>query len=107
MRIIDLKCATCERIQLDHLERDEDKSRPDCCGTAMERVFLPTQRNNVIGDEIDVEIRNGLCMPDGSPRRFRSRTELRKAEQKAGMLNYVQHVGGKGSDKSTHTRRWY
>lgn len=106
MRLIDLKCPTCSRIQLDHLERDEDKTRPDCCGTPMERVFLPTNRENVIGDEIDVTIKNGLCNADGTPRRFRSRTELRKAEQKAGMTNYVRHLGTKSGDRSKHTTRW-
>ena len=106
MRLIDLKCATCDRIQLDHLERDEPTPRPECCNAPMERVHLPTQRENVIGDEIDITIKNGLCNADGSPRRFRSRTELRKAEVKAGLTNVVRHIGRQGSDKSPHTTKW-
>lgn len=106
MRMIDLRCAKCERIQPDHLERDEDKTRPDCCGLPMERVFLPTERGNVIGDECDIVVRNGLCMPDGSPQRFRSKEALRKAEAKAGLTNYVVHRGTKGGDRSKHTSKW-
>lgn len=106
MRLIDLRCATCQRVQLDHLERDEDKSRPDCCGQSMERVFLPTNRGTVIGDEIDITVKNGLCHADGTPRRFRSRTELQKAEQAAGQMNYVVHRGTKDGDKSPHTSKW-
>lgn len=106
MRMIDLRCTVCSRIQEDHLERDSDKARPDCCGTPMERVFLPTQRGQVIGDEIDITIKNGLCHADGTPRRFRSRAELRRAETAAGMTNYVVHRGSQGGDKSKHTTRW-
>lgn len=106
MRMIDLKCPACSRIQLDHLERDEDKTRPECCGTPMERVFLPTARGSVIGDEIDVTIKNGLCGPNGEPTRFRSREALQKAADKAGWTNYVVHKGSQGSDKSKHTTRW-
>lgn len=72
----------------------------------LERVMLPGKSNAVVGDEIDVEIRNGLCNPDGSPRRFRSRTELRQAERAAGMTNYVVHRGTKEGDRSKHTSRW-
>lgn len=104
--MIDLKCPICERIQLDHLERDEDKIRPECCGSPMDRVFLPTERGNVIGDEIDVTIKNGLCGPDGEPTRFRSREALRKATEKAGLTNYVRHLGTKGGDRSKATTRW-
>lgn len=64
------------------------------------------QANSVIGDEIDVTIRNGLCHPDGTPQRFTSRAELKREEKKRGMENHVVHIGSKGSDKSKHTTRW-
>jgi hypothetical protein len=38
----------------------------------------------VIGDECDVTIRHGLCFADGTPRRFRSKAEFRKAAKEAG-----------------------
>jgi hypothetical protein len=45
----------------------------------------------VIGDEIDIEIKHGLCHADGSPRRVRSREDLKRLAEKKGMTNYVQH----------------
>lgn len=104
--MIDLKCGTCSRIQLDHLERDEDKTRPDCCGTSMERVFLPTNRGQVIGDECDVWVKNGICNSDGTPKHYTSKSQMRKAAEAAGQTNFVRHVGSKGSDKSKHTTHW-
>ena len=61
---------------------------------------------NAQGDEIDVEIKNGLCHSDGTPRRFRSREALKKAAAAAGYTNFVQHVGSAGGDKSKWTSRW-
>ena len=58
------------------------------------------------GDEIDIEIKHNLCNPDGTPRRFRSREELKRAEQASGMVNYVVHMPTPGSDKSKHTTSW-
>jgi hypothetical protein len=108
MRMIDLKCAKCDRIQMDHLERDEDKNRPVCCDQPMERVFLPTATGGVKDDSIPggIWIKNGLCNADGTPRRYDSWSDVRKEEQKRGYINYVEHKGSKGSDKSRHTSRW-
>lgn len=63
--------------------------------------------SNVIGDECDVLMRNGLCHADGSPKRYTSKEAIRRDEQKAGLTNYVVHRGTRGSDKSPHTTRWY
>lgn len=108
MRLIDLKCPKCERIQLDHLERDVETPRPVCCDQPMERVFLPTNRGQVIGDECDVWIKNGKGMinDDGSPKHYTSKTRLKEAAEKAGWTNYVVHRGTKGGDKSKFTDRW-
>ena len=40
--------------------------------------------HTVIGDEIDRTIEHGLCHADGTPRRFRSRQELKAAERALG-----------------------
>jgi hypothetical protein len=77
----------------------------DCTQTA-HRVLLPTKTGGVIGDEIDITVKHGLCNADGTPRRFRSRQEWRRAQEKAGLTNYVEHRGSRGSDKSKHTTRW-
>jgi putative FmdB family regulatory protein len=107
MPIYDYKCQNCGTIQSDIYTQISDKTRvcPRCSHEdfvgIMERVWLPGQGASVIGDEIDIEIKHGLCNADGTPRRFRSREELRRAERKAGLTNYVVHTDG---DK--HVKRW-
>lgn len=65
-----------------------------------------TRTSGAHGDEIDVFIKHGLCHPDGTPRRFRSKSELKRVEAQSGMTNYVRHIGTKGGDRSKHTTRW-
>jgi hypothetical protein len=48
------------------------------------------EAHGVVGDEIDVTIRHGMCWPDGTPRRWRSRKELNEAAAAAGMVNMVR-----------------
>jgi hypothetical protein len=81
---------------------------PECrvCAGPLEGAKSSERANGVIGDEIDVWIPNGVCHPDGSPRHFTSRSELRRAEKAAGVVNYVRHVPERGSDKSKFTSRW-
>lgn len=56
-----------------------------CCGQAMvEEVPGVAATAAVIGDEIDWVVRHGPCHEDGSPRRFRSRAEWRKACEETG-----------------------
>jgi hypothetical protein len=70
--------------------------------------FCPHGRggNNVIGDEIDELIENGLCWEDGSPRRFTSREEKSRALKEKNLVEWVEHAPERGSDKSPHTTRW-
>ncbi len=51
-------------------------------------------------------IKNGLCNPDGTPRRFDSKTDIKKAGEQAGYINVVEHKPPPGTDKSKHTVRW-
>ena len=64
----------------------------------------------VIGDDIPggVEIRHGICNEDGSPRRYYSKSEIRRAAAAKGLTQHVEHVTDpkSGSDKSKHTTRW-
>jgi len=43
------------------------------------------QAPSVIGDEIDLWVRHGLCREDGSPRHFDSMTSLRRAAAEKGL----------------------
>lgn len=107
MPLFDRKCPQCALVHLDCLEPSDAPVVPcEGCGAATERVWLPGRSSNVIGDEIDITIHNGLCNADGTPRRYRSRTELKAEEKARGMMNYVVHQPGRGGDKSKHTSRW-
>ena len=114
MPTFDRKCTTCGDEQIDRYESYSTPDYPCQCGGNMARLNVTQQAgrihvsksSGVIGDEIDVYIKHALCHSDGSPRRFRSKTELRKAEQKAGVVNRVRHIGAPGSDRSKHTDRW-
>lgn len=85
----------------------------DRCGHEMqigEFPFCPHDRqaNSVIGDDIPggIDIRHGICNPDGTPKRYYSKSSMAKAAAERGLANYVVHVPMKGSDKSPHTTRW-
>ncbi len=77
---------------------------PECGQDGAEKIW--TSSGNVIGDEIDVWINNGLCHDNGDPRHFTSRSELFREAKAKGLINPVSHVAEKGSDKSRHTSRW-
>lgn len=105
MPMYDRYCYSCHETMPDCYEAITSNDIPCPCGGVFVRVMLPTKRA-VIGDEIDVDIKNGLCHADGTPRHFSSREELKRAEKAAGWTNAVQHIGAQGSDKSKHTVRW-
>ncbi len=102
-------CQDCQAVKVDCLERiaERDAVVTCACGGAMHRGY--TQRAAmVIQDSIEggLWIRNGLCHPDGSPKRYDSRTEIRAAERATGWTNAVEHKPEPGSDKSKHTTSW-
>ena len=49
---------------------------------------------------------HGICNPDGSPKRYYSRSEIRQAEKERGVENVVRHVPLPGTDKSPYTTDW-
>lgn len=122
MRNIDLKCPKCEHITIDHFQRSSSEELPWCaewstpdpadhsrtlCNTQLERVYLPTKRNTVISDECDIVVQHGICWPDGTPRRYRFKSEMRAEAARRGLVNHVEHLPeSKGGDRSRHTSRW-
>lgn len=82
--------------------------RPLCpiCGEPTETLW--TTSAHVIGDDIPggIEIRNGLCNPDGSPRRYYSHTEINAEAKKRGLVNAVRHATTPSSDRAKDTTRW-
>lgn len=117
MQMLDLKCPTCGHITIDYFRRNSSEPLPICrerttdpqvlCGTQLERVFLPTNRGTVIGDECDVWVHHGICHDDGSPKHYRFKSEMRAAAARKGLENHVVHQPeGRGGDSSRHTARW-
>jgi hypothetical protein len=84
----------------------EPISAPDVacleCGERTERVML-SKASSVSQDSIEggVWIRHGLCWPDGSPRRFDSKSEIAREAKARGLVQSPRHVDG---DK--HLSRW-
>lgn len=62
----------------------------------------------VIPDDIPggYYVKHGLCNPDGTPRRFDSKSAMRKEAAARGWTNLVEHKPLPGTDKSPHTSRW-
>lgn len=83
MRMGDFVCAACSRGR-EALVRDGG-AVPECCGRPMVRVYrhaaATVQQDSIEGG---VEIRHGLVHPDGSPRTFYSKTEMKAAQQATG-----------------------
>lgn len=79
---------------------------PFCKGSPDDhkRVSFNVQDDSIPGG---IWIKHGLCNEDGTPKRYDSKSEIRRAEKEKGWTNVVTHVGLPGSDKSPHTRRWY
>lgn len=104
------QCSKCGDIKLDCLERmDAKEGIPhEGCEGQYVRVWLPNSSHSVISDEIDVTVPEAVAKnPDGSPRRFRSREELKRVTTANGWTNLVEHRPSKDSDKSKTTTRWY
>lgn len=75
------------------------------CGGTLERTWLG-KTASVIGDECDVVVRHGICWPDGTPRHYRFKSEMKAEAKRLGLVNHVEHIPSRGSDKSPHTSRW-
>ena len=92
-----------------------DEIRCDRCDKVLEVGDFPFcphphQANSVIGDDIPggIAIRHGLCNEDGTPRKYYSKSEMRREAERRGLVNYVTHTPDpkSGSDKSKFTSRW-
>lgn len=64
--------------------------------------------NSVIGDDIPggVEIRHGICNPDGTPKRYYTKSSMEAEAKRRGVTNRIEHVTQPGTDKNPFTQRW-
>lgn len=107
-RLIDIECSECDYKEMDIWHTYGEKYGVCLeCGAAMGRWHHST--GGVHGDDIPggIYIPHAICHPDGTPRRFDSKSAIQKAAKEAGWTNVVEHVTPKGTDKSKHTTRWY
>ncbi len=82
-------CPACQLHTVRAFRWDDDPP-PECwCRSSvpMEETYNTPlgQASAVHGDEIDVIIRHGMCNSDGSPKRWRSKEELKRAERARGL----------------------
>lgn len=110
MPVYDRKCDHCGKLLLDVVEPINSPDLPCTCGHGHKvRVWLPGNAPTAISDSIPggVEIKNGICNLDGTPRTYYSHSEMRAEAKRRGVVNLVRHLGTRDSDKSKHTTKWY
>ena len=80
------KCANEHTLTEIRWGRD---SLPICpeCSQEMQEFYPYSETLMIATDDIPggIEIRHGVCNPDGSPRKFYSKSEIRKAANEAGL----------------------
>ncbi len=105
-RLIDIVCDTCEEIQEDKFV-DLDELAPHTCGGHFKRIVLQ-HAAAVHGDDIPggMLIKNGLCHPDGTPKRYYTKSAIAREAKARGYHNHVTHVTAPGTDKNPHTQRF-
>lgn len=108
MPMYDRECKTCGKQTIDVLERINAPDISCECGGMTQRVWL-NHASAVIGDDIPggMFVNNGICHENGEPRKFYSKSEMRRAAAEKGWVNHVEHKPDhKGTDRSKHTSRW-
>jgi putative FmdB family regulatory protein len=109
MPMYDYECACGE--QFEALRSVKQSGWAPCpaprCNGIGDKVWR-ANASSVIADDIPggMEVRHGICNPDGTPKRYYSKSEMAKAAAASGWTNYVVHNPPPGTDKSKHTNRW-
>jgi putative FmdB family regulatory protein len=109
MPLYDLECSPCKRLFIDQWAKVDETEKP-CpdCGQPTQRVWIQGHSSAVIGDDIPggIEIRHGLCNPDGTPKKYYTKSEIAREAKARGLQPHVEHVTAPGTDKNPHTTRW-
>lgn len=97
MKMTDVRCTSCgsQREVLVRADGTLGVCR-DCQADTVEAIPFEevAVRANVIGDDIPggVVIKNGICWPDGTPRRYDSKSSMRKEEVARGVFRIEDQV---------------
>lgn len=83
-----------------------EHSDTEIYGTMVEDYGQFGKSAGVIGDECDVTVKHGICNLDGTPRNYRSKSEMRRVAAERGLENHVTHMTLPDTDRSPHTSRW-
>lgn len=108
MPMYDRRCPACGHLTFDRFEPLASPVVPcDQCGTTTGRVLLrpPAVKQDSIPGGFWAE--NGICNDDGTPKRYDSHSDMKKAAKAKGLVNAVRHVPLPGTDKSPHTTKWF
>lgn len=101
-RRLDFICKN-EHISLDQVVTEDVFLCPICQEST--ETYWSGVKALVNGDEIPggLEIRHAICNPDGSPKRYYSKSEIRKAAADAGYT-----IGGETPKMPSHVseRKW-
>lgn len=112
MPIYNRRCPQCGNVREDCYEPINFAGVVQCsCGSNMLRAHITGKGGNVSQDSIEggILIYNGICNPDGTPKRYYSKSEIAEAGRKAGLVNTGnKHVPMPGTDKAFEgaTTRW-
>ena len=108
MPMYDYACPACGAQAIDVWEPVVPSDIHEClnCKAIMVRSWF-THPPAVAGDECDITIKHGLCdEKTGEPVRYRSKSEIAREARRRGLINFVEHKGTPGGDRSKHTTRW-
>lgn len=107
MRLIDVKCDQCAQVSEDVLHTHGEPFPACRCGGATYRLYAGKRSATVIGDDIPggVLVHNAICNDDGSPRRYYSHSEMRRAAAAKGWVNHVERGVADKKDYDRLTRR--
>lgn len=118
-KMIDTKCDNCGDVILDKLMDPEKVPACAKCGgyrrpvmwTNAQSEGIRVQAATVIGDDIPggILIEHGICKGDGTPVRYYSKSDIRKAAKAKGLIwggDHARHATSRESDKAPHTVRF-
>lgn len=91
MRLVDTVCKVCSK-EAEALDRNG--IAPCACGGVRERVYKTSIPASVQQDSIEggMTFKHGLCWPNGQPRTFYSRREIRETMKAEGILPLEKEI---------------